>query len=119
MSESHGDEHLTLKLDLDEALADVVDTIMLYGEYPEPRPIGKPRRPMQFSLHEYIENEWDTAEMSELLVPLLTDFSSDFAVTCMQAADDLRNELTDHLRDSKIVHERAEQLAQQKKEDAL
>ena len=113
----HGDENEKLALDLDAALEDVVETIMLFGRYPQARRLGGKQVPMQFSLYEYLENEWDSAEMSDLLVPMLTDFSSDFESYRMTAADALRNELNDHLRDSAIVHAHAERVAQQKKED--
>ena len=112
----HGDENEKLALDLDAALEDVVETIMLFGQYPQPS--QRDRQRVQFQLDEYLSDHyWDEESVLSAYEAYLTQFSTAFDDKRMRESARLQENLTEHLRNSVIVREHAERVAQQKKED--
>ena len=113
----HGDENEKLALDLEAALEEVVYTIMLFGQWPQPKPLGDPQPRVEFSLTEFIANEVEHSELVDVYVDAITGSFDSFYDTQERKRRDIEDRLTNHLRDSKIVHAHAERAAQQKKED--
>lgn len=109
--EPHGEVTIDLDPYMKYALDDVIETIMLFGQYPQPS-TRFPSRP-QFLLYEHIENEWDQRRITGLVIAALTDYSNEFFTTRMKADADLREELKDKLRDSDMVRDRARALAEE------
>ena len=112
----HGDENEKLALDLEGALEEVVETIMLFGQYPQPSQQNRQR--VQFQLDEYLSDHfWDEESVLSAYEAYLTQFSTAFDEKRMRESARLSESLTKHLRNSVIVREHAERVAQQKKED--
>ena len=112
----HGDENEKLALDLEGALEEVVETIMLFGQYPQPSQRNRSR--VQFQLDEYLfEYFWDEESVLGAYEAYLTQFNAGFDDKRLRESTRLQESLTDHLRDSAIVRDHAERVAQQKKED--
>ena len=118
MGDYHGDEDEKLALDLEGALEEVVETIMLFGQYPQPSQRNRSR--VEFRLDEYLSDHfWDEEAVLAAYEAYLTDFSTVFDEKRMRESARLSACLTDYLRNSVIVRDHAERVAQQKKEDAL
>ena len=112
----HGDEDEKLALDMEGALEDVVETIMLFGQYPQPSQRNRSR--VQFQLDEYLSDHfWDEESVLGAYEAYLTQFNTAFEDKRMRESERLSESLTEHLRDSAIVREHAIRVAQQKKED--
>lgn len=116
----HGDEDQVLDVESFEkrALADVVETIMLFGQWPQPHwDKTKPARRVAFDLNEFLADEYDASDLARIAVAALTlngvewmDFHSD-------EQKKLEAKITEHLRDSQIVRDHAEHLAEEDRWD--
>lgn len=102
------------------ALEDVVDTIMLFGEYPQPnRHRTGPRK--FFSLLDFLRSDKspiDAAEAYEFLVSGLTDYDSHMDAR-FKLEMRVKAALTEHLKDSEIVSDRAGVLQEEAHEESL
>lgn len=116
----HGDEHLTLDVESFErrAIEDVVETIMLFGQYPQPRGAWdkRPPRSVEFDLQEYLVEHRDDSDLANLAMCAIINFG-DFDERRLNENRKLEAELTEHLRDSQIVRDRAEDLAEEDRYD--
>lgn len=112
----HGDEGTT---DLDpfmaEALESVVETITLFGQYPQPRK-GRFER-IQFDLQEWMTEHYDPADLANLAMCAVINFGSCFDDRRLKESASLEQRLKDELRDSEIVREKAQELADDARED--
>lgn len=97
----------------ERALGDVVETIMLFGEYPQPH---RQRRfyPRQFDLVPFLLRI-HPAELREFVMLALTDHgrSGDFETARDRLEKQVRAMLMEHLRDSDMVRERVAQLIEE------
>lgn len=119
-SGDHGDHGIDLAWHLAEALTDVVETIMNYGQWPAPRlPAMHPRpaRRIEFDLREWVNEHIDPAEMAEVYVSMITDFSLEHDTRRHAETSRVEAMLREELRDSNIVQERAEKLAEEARYD--
>ena len=119
-SGDHGDEGLDLQPFLESALEDVVETVMLYGQWPAPRRMikGMPYRQLarvQFSLIEWVDENVNIDELVTYYVMANTQWGLDFDNFHMNETKALEKRLTEYLRGTEIVAERAEQLADEAK----
>lgn len=105
--EPHGEITIDLDPYMDEALNEVIETILLFGQYPQPNR----RRPVQckFDLIEHLTNDWNPSELAAFLLVALTN--GDTFEAKMNAEKRLTEELSDKLRDSEIVRDKAFEMA--------
>jgi hypothetical protein len=117
----HGDEHLVLDVESFQAraLADVVECITMYGQWPQPRqPWDKrPQRRVEFSLNEYLVEEWDASDLARFIEQCLGKSPADFMDDRAAFETHLQRKLKEHLEDSQIVRDHAEKLAQDDHDD--
>lgn len=120
----HGDEDYKEGNDLykERALEDVVETIMLYGEYPQPRRasygLSFVQRIRQFDLREWLTENYKPEEIADFMVRAMTDYGLDFDEERLLQTDSIEKQLTVELRDSPIVLDKADELAREAEEDA-
>ena len=127
MSEAHGDEHLTIDLEphLEGALEMVIECVMNFGVWPQPRKVGRfitsgSSRPTRFDLYDFLEskNVPEEAELREFFIASLNTTSSTWG-----AFSDMRSMwekkitklLTEHFTGSEIVKELAQKLAEEER----
>lgn len=110
----HGDEDALPELtdaELKEGLEDVVDTIMCFGEFPQPRTSHDLfRRPVQrrlFDLQEWLVENWTTEDLANFVSMALTDFGLDFDERRLAEADRVSSRLKEELKDADFVEDRA------------
>lgn len=108
----HGDEDQTLDLNayVDDALADVVDTIITCGQWPAPSMSREVH--VRFLLQEFIVEKFDLGELADLAVAAVTQCSDDFYETKSKFDAKVRNLLFIHLHGGSIEREVAERLAE-------
>lgn len=122
----HGDEgQIDLEPHMAQALTDVVEVILAFGQYPQPRQMQPSRlayclapRRIEFDLREWVNEHIDPGEMAELYVSMLTDFSLEHDTRRHAETSRVEAMLREELRDSNIVRDRAEKLAEEEKEAA-
>ena len=118
---AHGDEGLIdLAPHLARALDDVVETVMSYGRWPAPQLpclYPKPARRIEFDLREWVNEHIDPAEMAELYVSMITDFSLEHDTRRHAETSRVEAMLREELNGFEIVRERAEKLAEEARYD--
>lgn len=92
------------------ALEEVVETILDYGQWPRPR-TGKYQARVEFSLYEYLQEHRDPSFMLEMYVACLCDDNDPLEIRRIRERKEIAERLTEHLRNSDIVHEHSEFLA--------
>jgi len=116
----HGDESgLDLAPFMDDALDDVIDTILLFGTYPQPRQMWQGgrfvpcRRPVRFDLADWVAENVEPVQLAESY----TDFIMSQALGLEgenrrdRQQKNVDKMLRDYLADSDIVRDKAEELA--------
>lgn len=120
----HGDEGgIDISPYMPRALDDVIETILAWGVYPQPRlyPYAMrhlPARRVEFDLREWCNEHIDQSEMAELYVSMITDYSNEHDSRRMKEAARVEAMLREELRDAEITRERAERLAEEAREEA-
>ena len=119
-SGDHGDHGIDLEPHMARALDDVVECLISYARWPAPplpclRP--KPARPIEFDLREWVNEHIDPAEMVDLYVSMISDFSLEHDTRRHAETSRVEAMLREELRDSNIVQERAEKLAEEARYD--
>ena len=124
----HGDEDgIDLTPFMEGALQSVVETILAYGEFPAPRRVGMfmttgSTRRKQFDLYEELQDEKfiEHADLLEFFILAMNDASTCgwFSTLRSRWEKRLTEMLLDKLADSEIVRDKAEQLAEEAKEEA-
>jgi len=118
----HGDEGIDLEPYMERALEEVVETVLNYGMYPQPRRVSLyfttgSTAPRQFDLYDWIleTNAVDPSELREYFILSLNDHSSCgmFEDARSKWEKKLTEKLLDHFAGSEIVRERAEKLAEE------
>ena len=92
------------------ALEEVVETILDFGCWPRPR-TGKYQARVEFSLYEYLQEHRDPSFMLEMYVACLCDDNDPLEIRRIRERKEIAERLTAHLRNSDIVHEHSEFLA--------
>lgn len=115
----HGDEGgIDTVPFMSRALEDVVETIMLFGQYPQPRQVWRNGRFEQVSqrirldLAEWLQEHYED-ELPTAAVCFLTLHGEDAFEAKQRHEKRVTALLTEELRDSDIVRERAEELAEE------
>lgn len=101
---------------LERVLEDVVDTIMTFGEYQQPRfnrLFTSAARPRLFDLQEWLTDNWSAEDIANFAMCALVDFGLDFAERRHREADRVRGQLMVELKDADFVMDMAEQLAEE------
>lgn len=101
-----------------QALDDVVETLMLYAEYPRPifsQRNGFAQRYTLFNLLDWVTEHIDPADLAMFYIQQITDYSIDADDRRMQEADKVEKALREELRDSEIVRDRAIELEEEEK----
>lgn len=119
----HEPDGIDIEPFMPRALDDVIETILAWGVYPQPRlyPYAMRHLPAQrilFDLREWCNEHIDQADMAELYVSMITDYSIDHDTRRHAEASKVEAMLREELRDSQITRDHAERLAEQAKEDA-
>lgn len=120
---THGDEDgIDLEPHMENALESVVETIMRFGEYPQPRKHipGMPYRnlrPRQFCLHDWIleKNIFDPSELREYFILSMNDHSitGSFSDARSRWEKELEKRLKELLAGSEMVQEKAREFAEE------
>ena len=97
-----------------QALDDVVDSILLWGQYPHGTKLGN-HRPV-FDLREWVNENIDPADLALFYIQQITDYSNEADVRRMDEAAKVEKALREELRDSQIVTDRAIELAEEEKD---
>lgn len=106
----HGDEDgIDLAPHMDQALEEVVETVMLFARYPQPSKTRQ--RAASFDLYDFVDKKYDRAELVELVVGFLTSYGSDLGNIQQREAAKLEKMVEQELAGGEIVRERAEELA--------
>lgn len=124
----HGDEGgIDLAPHMENALESVVETIMNFGEYPQPRRVGlfittgSPRR-KQYDLYEELQDEKfiEHADLLEFFICAMNDYSTCGAFSDLRGRWEKRltEHLLDKLADSEIVRDKALEYAEEERETA-
>lgn len=116
---AHGDEGLTdFEPFMESALESVVETILFFGEYPQPRRVGTfittgSRRPKQFDLYEFLEDKIELCELLEFFICSLNDQTNYGAFSDLRSRWEKRIEkmLVEHLTGHAIVMDKALEMA--------
>ncbi len=119
-NEAHGDEGLLDITDKhrEDAKSEVLEIISLYGQYPQPAREGKPIRRVEFSLSEYLADEFDASDMAAMLAGIIANCGLDQMDVISMAEKKIMAQLSDHLEDSQLVADVAEKMAQDESEEA-
>lgn len=105
-----------------DALRDVVETICLFGEFPQPsnRYSGsvphffRTAAPMRkFDLYDFVLENIDHGELVEFFCLAMTDYGGDFDHARLMWDKKLAAKLTAHLKDSPLVNEQATKIAEE------
>jgi len=117
----HGDEDGIEVTDAHraQAKADILDTIEMFGQYPQPpHKGGMPRYQIKFLLSEFIEEEMEPQRVADDLAWLITTYGLDR----MEAIDKVRARIMEQVAADSFIEaladEVAGEIAQQEKEDA-
>ncbi len=105
---------------LEQALESVVETIMLFGEYPQPRMhvrgiLGTPPRRRLFDLHDWVIENVDAVNW---YVRMVTEYGSEFDAQRLDETNRIEKLLREELRDSQIVYDKAADIAHEEAEEA-
>ncbi len=117
----HGDEGgIDLEPHMENALESVVETIMLYGEYPQPRRGDyRPFRPLvavkQFDLWDWIADNINSDDRNEFLFAVTVDYMQHSSIVS-DWRDKIEKRLMLELSDSEIVRDKALEYAEEAKE---
>ena len=114
----HGDEGMIdIEPYLSRALEDVLDTIMLYGQYPQPSSSMriKPRRCL-FDLMEWIYENRSGEDIRTTYICALVGGTDAVLDAIARDRLEITRELRELLRDSDIVRDLAEELAREDRE---
>ncbi len=109
----HGDEGtIDIEPFMADALESVVDTIMLYGDYPHPTSkrflqVGK-----QFDLYDWLLENVDEDDRNEFAFAMTVDYD-EHSETLARWRGKIQKRLMEELAGSEIVMEKAEQLAEE------
>lgn len=99
---------------LEQALEEVVDIVMLYGEYPQPPRGGFSHRgTRKFDLVDFLRDNPAVLDPDDALgffVHALTDYSGGFDEARHRWEKRITEAVTAKLKDSEIVRERADEL---------
>ena len=103
---------------MQSALESIVETVMLYGQYPQPRASQyRPERKVQFLLADWIGDNIDVSTMAMFMACSL-DYSGDFDDLRNKNEENIRLALMEHFRDSEIVQEKAEEMRRDARDEA-
>jgi len=92
----------------ERALDEVIETIMLWGQYPAPNPYRPPRR-IEFDLAEWVAENVDVSELAQFLgAHIANDEKKDEKQLVLEV--DISAKLSEHLRDSDMVADKIEEL---------
>jgi hypothetical protein len=122
-NEAHGDEGgLDLAPHMENALELVIEDILKYGEYPQPRRVGLfittgKGGPRQFDLCEFVQENIDAGDILESFVKYAICSDRDRDFEAMKWERKFSAMLLENLAGSEIVRERAEQLAEEAMEE--
>ena len=101
-NEAHGDEDVLTqpsKRDYELALEQVVETVMLHGQYPAPNRGGFTRS--QFDLYDFLNENRDPSYFLEMYIAVLT--GADMFDRKQRETKTVEAMLADHFRNSEIV----------------
>lgn len=119
---NHGDGGIDLEPHMENALESVVETIMLFGEYPQPkrgryRPFTTPPAPKQFDLYDWIleNNIVDPSDLREYFILSMNDHSliGPFEAARSRLEKELEKRLKEQLAESEMVQEKAREFAEE------
>ena len=112
-NEAHGDEDLVDVTDahLEQALEVVVETVMLFGCYPQPNRAGLPTRRVVFDLSDFIAENMDVGLLSEWITGCITSFGVDRSINVDRYTDELQAMVTKYFDGSEIVADLAGEYA--------
>lgn len=122
LQRDHEEQRNDLTPYMEGALESVIETIMLWGQYPQPKRrawnyssfLGK-----QFDLMDYIMETFDPTEIAEFALVALTDYEGHALADLRRKWDKkLEAMLAKHLAGHEIVTDRAEQLRDEERADA-
>lgn len=104
---------------MENALESIVETIMNFGVYPQPRKVGLfltsgSRRPTEFDLYDFLYSRIEYCELLEYFIISMNDQTNygGFADQRNKWDKKVTAMLTEHLKDSDMVRELAEKYAQ-------
>ncbi len=98
----------------ERALEDIVETIMLYGEYPA----RASKTTRLFDLREWIQENMDADEIADFMVGAFTDWGLGWDEQRLKLCDNIEKQITAELRDSQMVLDKADELAREAEEDS-
>ena len=101
-NEAHGDEDELAQpsqRDYELALEQVVETVMLHGQWPGPNRGGLPRS--QFDLYDFLNENRDPSYFLEMYIAVLT--GADMFYRKQRETKTVEEMLADHFRNSEIV----------------
>lgn len=97
-----------------QALEDVVDIVMAFGEYPQPRRgVMSHAGTREFDLHAFLRSDAspiDVVEVYDFLAAGVTDFGSDFDDKRWKFEKRVRDAVTEHLKDGPLVEAKFKEL---------
>jgi hypothetical protein len=98
------------------ALESVVETVMLFGQYPQPSPNIHRQRQVQFLLCDWIGENIDVSTMA-MSMSCSLDYGTEFDTLRFKIEENIRLALVEHFKDSEIVQEKAEEMRRDSKDD--
>lgn len=102
---------------MQDALESVVETVMLFGQYPQPRASQyQPVRRVQFLLCDWIGENIDVSTMAMFMACSL-DYGTEFDTLRYKNEENIRLALMEHFKDSDIVQEKAEEMMRDARDD--
>lgn len=114
-------------MDMEGALEMVIETILNFGQYPQPRRVGTfittgSSKPKEFDLYEFLEGQDRGIEFADLLEYFIFSMGDNSGSgKFFDLRDSWEKRLTkilnDHLRDSELVRGVAEKAAIEERED--
>lgn len=103
------------------ALDEVVECVMLFGQWPQPKKDWKgnavPCR-IQFSLSEFMSEEYGPEQLGRIAILAVINWENDFDWLRSDLEREIEAQVRKHLDGSQIVDEHAQYLEEQAKEDA-
>lgn len=99
----------------ERALDEVIETIMLFGIYPQPNPYRAPRQ-TEFDLAEWVAENVDVGELAQFLVAHIAN-DDDKNTRQDRIEKEISARLRDHLRDSDMVADKIEELHEDERND--
>jgi len=119
----HGDEgKIDLAPHMENALESVVETIMLYGEYPQRRKVWRNGAfvvlpaSKQFDLWSWLARNINSDDRNEFMFAMTVDYNR-HSDTLTKWRDKIEKRLIEELAGSEMVREKAEQLAEEARDE--